>query len=77
MFLGGCKCVWEFVKDCLCWEIREELFKLKFGRISFWKEVKVRNKCFGCKMNDVIFIVEIVKGRLVIGDKKEIDCVVW
>ena len=64
-------------KDCLRREIKEELPKLKLGRISLWKEVTARNKRSGRKMSDAIFIAKGAKGRLEIGDKKEIDRAAW
>ncbi len=77
MFPGGRKRGRESAKDCLRREIREELPKLKLGRISLWKEVKARNKRSGRKMSDAIFIAKTAKGRLAIGDKKEIDRAAW
>lgn len=77
MFPGGRKRARESDKDCLRREIREELPKLKLGRISLWKEVKARNKRSGRKMSDAIFIAKTAKGRLAIGDKKEIDRAAW
>ena len=77
MFPGGRKRPRESAKDCLRREIREELPKLKLGRISLWKEVKARNKRSGRKMSDAIFIAKSAKGRLAIGDKKEIDRAAW
>lgn len=77
MFPGGRKRSRESDKDCLRREIREELPKLKLGRISLWKEVKARNKRSGRKMSDAIFIAKTAKGRLAIGDKKEIDRAAW
>ncbi len=77
MFPGGRKRPRESEKDCLRREIKEELPKLKLGRISLWKEVKARNKRSGRKMSDAIFIAKSAKGRLAIGDKKEIDRAAW
>ncbi|MGC0395656.1 8-oxo-dGTP diphosphatase [Bradyrhizobium sp. USDA 241] len=77
MFPGGRKRPRESEKDCLRREIKEELPKLKLGRITLWKEVKTRNKRSGRKMNDAIFIAKSAKGRLAIGDKKEIDRAAW
>lgn len=77
MFPGGRKRARESDKDCLRREIREELPKLKLGRISLWKEVKARNKRSGRKMSDAIFIAKMAKGKLAIGDKKEIDRAAW
>ena len=56
MFPGGRKRARESEKDCLRREIREELPKLKLGRISLWKEVKAKNRRSGRKMNDAIFV---------------------
>lgn len=77
MFPGGRKRARETEKDCLRREIREELPKLRLGRISLWKEVKAKNKRSGRKMSDAIFIAKSAKGRLAIGDKKEIDRAAW
>ena len=77
MFPGGRKRARESDKDCLRREIKEELPKLKLGRISLWKEVTARNKRSGRKMSDAIFIAKSAKGRLAIGDKKEIDRAAW
>lgn len=40
MFPGGRRRGLETEKDCLRREIREELPKLKLGRLKLWKEVK-------------------------------------
>lgn len=77
MFPGGRKLSRETAKDCLKREIREELPKLKLGRLRLWKEVTAKNKRSGRKMSDAIFIAKHAKGRLEIGDKKEIDRAVW
>jgi 8-oxo-dGTP diphosphatase len=67
----------ETEKDCLMREIREELPKLKLGRLRLWKEVKTKNRRSGRKMSDSIFIAKKTSGRLAIGDKKEIDKARW
>jgi ADP-ribose pyrophosphatase YjhB (NUDIX family) len=77
MFPGGRKRPRETEKDCLRREIKEELPKLKMGRLRLWKEVTAKNKRSGNKMSDAIFIAKDAKGRLEIGDKKEIDRAVW
>jgi 8-oxo-dGTP diphosphatase len=64
-------------KSCLRREIREELPKLKLGRLKLWKEVKSKNPRSGRKMNDAIFIASKASGHLAIGDKKEIDKAMW
>ena len=64
-------------KGCLRREIREELPKLKLGRLKLWKEVKAKNPRSGRKMSDAIFIANKVSGRLAIGDKREIDKATW
>jgi hypothetical protein len=58
-------------------EIREELPKLKVGKIKLWKEVVGKNRRSGRKMNDAIFIAEKASGRMTIGDKHEIDRAAW
>lgn len=73
MFPGARKREGENDKDCLKREIKEELPKVKLGRLALWKEVKTHNRHSGRKMNDTIFIAKKAWGRLVIGDKKEID----
>ena len=77
MFPGGRKRSRETEKDCLRREIKEELPRLKLGRLSLWREVKIKNKYSGRKMSDAIFIAKGAKGRLEISDKKEIDRAVW
>lgn len=77
MFPGGRKRSRETEKDCLRREIKEELPKLKLGRLNLWREVNKKNQRSGRKMSDAIFIAKNVRGRLVIGDKKEIDRARW
>jgi ADP-ribose pyrophosphatase YjhB (NUDIX family) len=77
MFPGGRKLPRENDKVCLRREIKEELPKLKLGRLTLWKEVKATNRHSGRKMSDSIFIAETATGQLRIGDKKEIDRAVW
>ena len=64
-------------KDCLRREIKEELPKLKFGRLRLWKEVKAKNRSSGRKMSDAIFVTAKASGRLTIGDIHEIDKATW
>jgi 8-oxo-dGTP diphosphatase len=52
-------------ENCLHREIREELPKLKLGRLKLWKEVKAKNPRSGRKMSDAIFIANKASGRLV------------
>ena len=77
MFPGGRKQQRESAKDCLRREIKEELPKLKVGRLRLWKEVKSKNHRSGRKMSDAIFIAKKASGRLSIGDKQEIDRADW
>src|SRR5262249_4164956 len=77
MFPGGQKRERESDKDCLRREIKEELPKLKLGRIRLWKEVNGTNRHSGRTMSDAIFIVNKVSGDLTIGDKHEIDKATW
>src|SRR5271169_1335656 len=56
MFPGGQKRERDSEKDCLRREIREELPKLKLGRIRLWKEVNAKNRHSGRKMSDAIFV---------------------
>jgi hypothetical protein len=77
MFPGGQKRERESEKECLRREIKEELPKLKLGRIKLWKEVNGTNRHSGRKMSDAIFIVKRVSGDLTIGDKYEIDKATW
>ena len=77
MFPGGRKRTRESEKDCLRREIKEELPKLKLGRVRLWKEVKAKNRRSGRKMSDAIFVARKASGQLKIGDKKEIDKAVW
>src|SRR6202162_732449 len=73
MFPGGRKRSRESEKDCLRREIKEELPKLRLGRVRLWKEVKAKNRRSGRKMSDAIFLTAKASGRLTIGDRKEID----
>jgi len=77
MFPGGRKRGRETEKACLRREIREELPKLKLGRLKLWREVKATNRRSGRKMSDAIFVTKSASGRLDIGDKKEIDKTTW
>ena len=77
MFPGGRKRQNENDKDCVKREIREELPKLKLGRLRLWKEVKSKNRHSGRKMSDAIFIAKKASGELSIGDKREIDRAAW
>jgi 8-oxo-dGTP diphosphatase len=77
MFPGGRKLARESARDCLRREIKEELPKLKVGRVRLWKEVTSKNRLSGRKMSDAIFVGRKVSGRLTIGDKNEIDKAVW
>ena len=77
MFPGGRKRARESEKDCLCREIREELPKLRLGRVRLWKELKATNRRSGRKMSDAIFVARKASGQLKIGDKREIDKAIW
>jgi 8-oxo-dGTP diphosphatase len=77
MFPGGRKRLRETDRACLRREIKEELPKLKLGRLRLWKEVKAKNKRSGRKMSDAVFIAKHTTGKVVIGDKKEISRVIW
>ena len=77
MFPGGRKRGAETEKRCLRREIKEELPKLKIGRLSLWKEVTTRNRRSGRKMSDAIFVAKGASGALKIGDKQEIDRAIW
>jgi 8-oxo-dGTP diphosphatase len=77
MFPGGRRRQREDEKDCLKREIKEELPRLKLGRLRLWKEVKSRNRHSGRRMSDAIFIARKASGQLAIGDKNEIDRATW
>jgi 8-oxo-dGTP diphosphatase len=77
MFPGGRKRPRENDKDCLRREIKEELPKLKLGRLQLWKQVKAKNRRSGQRMNDAIFIAKKASGQLAIGDEGEIDRAAW
>jgi 8-oxo-dGTP diphosphatase len=50
---------------------------LRLGRLRLWKELKAKAKRSGRKMSDAVFVAKDAKGKLTIGDKKEIDRVAW
>ena len=77
MFPGGRKRARESDQKCLRREIKEELPRLKVGKIRLWKEVIGKNRRSGRKMSDAIFIATKAGGRLTIGDKHEIDRAAW
>jgi 8-oxo-dGTP diphosphatase len=77
MFPGGRKRPRESERDCLRRELKEELPRLKLGRVRLWKEVKSKNRRSGRKMSDAIFITKKASGNLTIGDKDEIDKAIW
>lgn len=77
MFPGGRRRGRESAKECLRREIKEELPKLRLGRLRLWKEVKAKNRRSGRKMSDAIFVTTKASGRLAIGDKQEIDKAAW
>src|SRR5262245_14960172 len=77
MFPGGRRRGNESEKQCLRREIKEELPKLKLGRLKLWKEVQAVNRRSGRKMSDAIFIANKASGILIIGDKREIDPARW
>jgi ADP-ribose pyrophosphatase YjhB (NUDIX family) len=77
MFPGGRRRDREDAKACLRREIKEELPKLKLGRLRLWKEVTAKNRRTGRKMSDAIFIAKKARGTLAIGDKQEIDRASW
>ncbi|WP_424630268.1 NUDIX hydrolase [Bradyrhizobium sp. SYSU BS000235] len=77
MFPGGRRRSGESEKRCLRREIKEELPKLKIGRLKLWKDVRTENKYSGRRMSDAIFLADKVSGDLMIGDKRELDRVGW
>ncbi len=77
MFPGGRKRSRENDKQCRLREIKEELPKLKLGRLKLWREVEKKNRRPGGMMSDAIFITSEVSSDLKIGDEKEIDREMW
>lgn len=77
MFPGGRKRDGESDKDCLKREIKEELPRLKMGRLTLWKEATNKNRYSGRKMSDAIFIAKKASGSLDIGDVKELLRAEW
>ena len=77
MFPGGRSRSGEGDKDCLRREIKEELPKLKLGRLVLWREATQKNKFSGRRMSDAIFVAKKAGGRLDIGDEKELDRAEW
>jgi 8-oxo-dGTP diphosphatase len=77
MLPGGRRRGRESAKECLRREIKEELPKLRLGRLRLWKEVKAKNRRSGRRMSDAIFVTAKASGRLAIGDKQEIDKAAW
>src|SRR3954465_5711022 len=66
MFPGGRKRARESDKGSLRREIKEELPKLKPGRISLWKEVTATSERSGRKMSDAILTTCGAKGSFAI-----------
>ena len=58
-------------------EIKEELPRLRLGRLRLWKELKAKNRSSGRRMSDAIFVASKVSGELTIGDIREIDKAAW
>lgn len=77
MFPGGRKRQRESAKQCLYREIREELPKLKLGRVKLWKALGSKNPHSGRRMSDAIFVARRASGKLEIGDKRELDRAEW
>jgi|SRR5271156_322751 len=77
MFPGGRKRARESERDCLRREIKEELPRLRLGRLRLWKELKAKNRSSGRRMSDAIFVASKVSGELTIGDIREIDKAAW
>jgi ADP-ribose pyrophosphatase YjhB (NUDIX family) len=77
MFPGGRLRGKETPRACMRREIREELPKLKLGKLTLVKEINGRNKRSGRKMSDAIFVASKTSGTLVIGDRKELTRAEW
>src|SRR5262245_29276543 len=77
MFPGGRRRASESAKRCRRREIKEELPRLKLGRLKLWREVNATNRRSGRKMSDAIFVAAKALGPLKIGDKQEIDRAIW
>ncbi|MET4038886.1 NUDIX hydrolase [Bradyrhizobium sp. RT6a] len=77
MFPGGRRRAGESERKCLHREIMEELPKLRLGELRLWKEVNGKNRRYGRRMSDAIFLGKKASGPLKIGDKKELDRAEW
>ena len=77
MFPGGRRRSRESAKRCLRREISEELPKLKLGPLRLVKKLRGKKPRSTQRMSDAIFIATKTRGRLSIGDKKEIDKATW
>src|SRR5258706_14843187 len=68
MFPGGRRRGRETEKDCLRREIREELPKLKLGRVKLWEEGRAKKPRSGREMSDAKLIGNKTSGHLTIAE---------
>jgi ADP-ribose pyrophosphatase YjhB (NUDIX family) len=67
----------ESLKTCLKREFREELPQLRLRKYHLWKKVNGVNGISGRRMSDAIYFTRGAKGKLTIGDPREIDKAEW
>jgi 8-oxo-dGTP diphosphatase len=67
----------ESSRNCLSREIGEELPELHLRKCRLWKKIGGVNGISGRRMSDAIYFTRGAKGKLTIGDRREIDKAAW